>query len=73
MAAIDFDDLVATMGGSCIGQEAMDLKALHVRLSSFLIGLEHVKIRARDRTKVCERSGRCATLLCKVVFCFLYD
>lgn len=34
MAAIDFDDLVATMKGSGIGQEAMDLRALHVRLLS---------------------------------------
>lgn len=31
MAAIDFDDLVSSLNGSCIGQEAMDLRALHVR------------------------------------------
>ncbi|CED82709.1 hypothetical protein [Phaffia rhodozyma] len=36
MAAIDFDDLVATMNTSCIGQEAMDLRALHAHLSQTL-------------------------------------
>ncbi|KAL7412187.1 hypothetical protein BDY24DRAFT_111641 [Mrakia frigida] len=36
MAAIDFDDLVATMKGSGIGQEAMDLRALHAHLSQTL-------------------------------------
>ena len=61
MAAIDFDDLVATMKGSGIGQEAMDLRALHVS-NTFIYPFALIDLEGREEERVQggkgERKGR---------------
>lgn len=59
--ALDFDDLIATMKGSGIGQEACDLRALHVRLPRLVCFLKPPRCEVKGRKG--SEDERCFLLL----------